>query len=81
MSAPGVRERKLRLVIQGMQCPCCADEVLAAVRAVPGVEQAELDYQAGALTVDGSFHAKAVANANELPAGEAASRATELQQR
>jgi Cu2+-exporting ATPase len=35
----------------GLGCTCCAELVLEAVRAVPGVAGAALDYQSGALTV------------------------------
>jgi copper chaperone CopZ len=33
------------VVVEDLQCPCCADEILDAVRALPGVRSATLDYQ------------------------------------
>jgi Cu2+-exporting ATPase len=41
----------IELHIVDLGCTCCADIVLKAVRAVPGVAGAELDYRSGALRV------------------------------
>lgn len=39
------------LQIVGLACPCCADEVVKATRAVAGVVAADLDYRSGILRV------------------------------
>ena len=41
----------VELPIIDLDCTCCADTVVQAVRAVPGVARAELDYPSGVLTV------------------------------
>jgi copper chaperone CopZ len=48
MSTPSV----IQLQTVDLRCPCCAETVLAAVHAVPGVSHAALDYQSGRLTVE-----------------------------
>jgi P-type Cu2+ transporter len=40
------------MLVEDLRCPCCADDVLAAVRALAGVRAAKLDYQRGELKVD-----------------------------
>jgi copper chaperone CopZ len=39
-------------VVEDLPCTCCADDVLEAVRALPGVRSAQLDYQQAELRVD-----------------------------
>ena len=41
----------LTLHVRDLRCPCCADAVLSAVRAVEGVADAALDYPSGRLVV------------------------------
>ncbi|HZA66444.1 MAG TPA: heavy metal translocating P-type ATPase, partial [Geminicoccaceae bacterium] len=40
------------ILVEELRCTCCADDVLAAVRALEGVRSASLDYQDAALRVD-----------------------------
>ena len=40
------------IVVDGLRCTCCADDVREAVRALAGVRAAELDYQRAELRVD-----------------------------
>jgi copper chaperone CopZ len=42
----------IKLQIVHLRCRCCADIVLDAVRAIPGVGQTELDYPSARLTVE-----------------------------
>lgn len=39
------------VVVDGLRCTCCADEILEGVRAVDGVRSADLDYQRAELRV------------------------------
>ena len=39
----------LALTVEDLRCPCCAEIVLEAVRGLPGVASATLDYQTGRL--------------------------------
>src|SRR3954452_12878852 len=41
------------LTIENLCCVCCAEDVEAAVRAIPGVRRARVDLDRGALLVDG----------------------------
>jgi Cu2+-exporting ATPase len=40
------------VVVEDLRCTCCADDVLEAVRALPGVRSAQLYYQQAELRVD-----------------------------
>jgi Cu2+-exporting ATPase len=40
------------ILVEELRCTCCADDVLAAVRALEGVRSASLDYQDAELRVD-----------------------------
>ena len=40
------------VLVEDLRCPCCADDVLAAVRSLDGVRAAKLDYQSAELEVD-----------------------------
>ena len=40
------------VVVEDLRCTCCAGDVLEAVRALPGVRSARLDYQQAELRVD-----------------------------
>src|SRR4051794_27994822 len=42
----------VQLQVLELRCTCCAEAVLDAVRALPGITRPELDYQSGRLTVD-----------------------------
>src|SRR4051794_7529378 len=39
------------VIVEDLRCPCCADEVLDAARALTGVGATTLDYQRGVLEV------------------------------
>jgi P-type Cu2+ transporter len=41
----------LSLTIEGLQCVCCGDDLVEAVRGLDGVEQASLDFHSGELEV------------------------------
>jgi P-type Cu2+ transporter len=45
---------QIALTIENLCCVCCAEDVEAAVRALPGVERAQVDLASGALVVDGT---------------------------
>src|ERR687895_2121124 len=45
-------QRRTTVVVEDLRCPCCADDVLEAVRAFEGVRAAELDFQRAELKVD-----------------------------
>jgi P-type Cu2+ transporter len=45
--------RVRELTIENLCCVCCAEDVEAAVRAIPGVERASVDLERGALRVEG----------------------------
>jgi P-type Cu2+ transporter len=40
------------ILVEDLQCPCCVEDVLAAVRGLVGVRSAQLDYQRAQLQVD-----------------------------
>jgi Cu2+-exporting ATPase len=42
-------DERLELVVDDLRCPCCAEIVLDAVRGLPAVASARLDYQTGQL--------------------------------
>ena len=47
-------ERKIRLNIEGMTCEHCQKTVKEALEGVPGAENATVDLENGAATVEGS---------------------------
>jgi Cu2+-exporting ATPase len=48
----GGGDGKATILVEDLHCPCCVEDVLAAVRTLAGVRSAELDYQRAQLEVD-----------------------------
>jgi Cu2+-exporting ATPase len=51
MTTPQSRGMELSVVVEGLHCICCAEDVVEAVRALPGVVDATLDFPSNRLDV------------------------------